>query len=506
MPTVLVSPNFDRGYMSDRPRDQLPPGFAYRMKDWLPTFGAPLRRRGGWTRSTTNLNIVSPVANIAGVAWVPFPDDPHLMIVGSNGKVFLDKTFNGSGGTFVAQPSFGAITHSPFWSRDLNGMILLQGLGLAAANPQKYTSAGGGTYAVANLGGTPPQASVGANWTDYVLLANGYISGTRYANRIWVSGVGTPEVWTPGTAFWDMPDEVVRIQPLRVGILVLGYTDTWLLVGDTPPPGGNWSQQDVFHGTGCMDGRSLVTYREFAIWANNTGVYKSDGYTLTDLTEAGGVKKRWRELVGTFDFKAGWRCSAGVYAGHYVITILDNNGTLVTCQVCDIERGIWYEFTNVPASMFASRPSGPGTATVDGSEELFFAHWSQPYACRLSPAWMAQAASDADGVPVLPQLETPFWKPGGSGRKVFRRGYVTYDLRDGGSVPHLQFEATTSPDDNPTYVVVDSLAATTKQSRSSFALAQRDLGVALRLKQLAASTSTRLAELELNLNVLEGMR
>jgi hypothetical protein len=510
MSLTLAARGFSKGYVSDLPRDQLPPGVAYRMKDWIPSLGSLLRKRGGWKNSTTNLSTVSTCTRAAGLAWAPFQSDPHLVVVADNGKVYLDKAFDGSGGTFVGNTSFLPLTHSPFWHNDLKGLVILQALGAAAANPKKYYDAGTMAYAVTDLGGTPPQASVGASWGDYLLLANGYVTGTRYSNRIWISGVGTPEVWSPGTAFEDMPEEIVAIMPMRSGILIWGYSDVYIITGDTPPPGGNWSQDVVFHGNGCMDGRSVALYHEYAIWANNTGVYKSDGYTLDDLTKDGGIQQRWRELVGNFDFQKGWSAAAGIYSGHYIIAIHDDLGNFVTCQVFDLEEGVWFEFTNLPASMFGPRASGPGTATAVGSEELFFALRNLPYASKISSCWSPDAtvALDGDGTPVQPQIEVPFWKIGGAGKKQIRQARLTYDIRTAGASPFLRVESATSPEVGAPYTTLSDILPTTTsmQDRESVRIAERALGIALRITQVGASADTRLGEIELDQHVLEGMR
>jgi hypothetical protein len=291
-------------------------------------------------------------------------------------------------------------------------------------------------------------------------------------------------------------------------ILAFGYTDVWSISGDTPPPGGNWSQRTIFQGVGCMDGRSVVTWRGYVIWANNTGVYKTDGFSLGDLTDRGGIKQRWQELVSGFDFKAGWSAAAGIYRDHYIITVYDQNGAFVTCQVCDLGREIWFEFTNIPAVMFAQRASGPGTASIAGPEELFFAHRTLPYAGKISSCWSPSSAPlDGDGAAVLPQIETPFYKLGSAYRKQIRRAWITYDLRTAGGNPSIALAYVTSPEENAAYASLGgSLPVTTKQTRRPVEVRQRALGIGLKLTQVGASADTSVSEIELDASVLEGMR
>lgn len=498
----LVGRNFDQGFMSDVPRDQLPRGAVYRMRDYVPQLEAPARKRGGTTASSADLNALSAATSLSGVAWAPFPDDPHLIAVSDAGKVYSVKQFDSSGGAFVGATGLAALTHAPFWHTDR--MILLQSLAAAAATPQKYI---GG--AVSPLGGTPPQARVGWSYGDYLALANAYVSATLYASRIYYSGVGNSESWNTGSGFWAVPvAEIVGGLLLRNVQLVWSYDETWMVTGDTPPPGGNFENRLLFKGNGCMDGRTIATYREYAIWANNTGVWKTDGATLTDLTYRGGISNYWRSLVSSFNFEQGWSAAAGVYRGFYVITVANAAGQVVTTLLCDLDREVWFEFQNIDAAMFASRSSGPGTALAAGSEELFMAHRAAPRVDKLSSCWSPAAsnASDADGQVVLPEIETGFYKLGSSGLKRIRRGYLSYDIRTAGASPYLQVSKIVSPDDTTYDVTTPNLPATTMMKREAFNVREKAYGIALKIAQVGASADTRLYDIELEGHALEGSR
>jgi hypothetical protein len=542
MDVVLAGRNFDQGYKSDTARDQLVPTAAYRMVDYVPQLDAPVQRRGGWGYSTADLNGVSACTRIVAVAWAPFQGDPHLVCVADNGKVFFDKLQNSFGGSYVGASGFSSVTQRPFWHIDLPGLVILSG-GTAPAAPQKYTSPSFGNYAVAPLGGTPPNASVGAAYGDWLLLANGTVSGVRYANRIWASAVAQPEVWNTSNDFFDLPEEIVRIVPLRNMILVFGYRQIWMLTGDTPPPGGNWTKYDLY-ATGAMDGRSVVQYRDTVIFANNSGVFQTDGSSLVNLTQLGGISQAWQSKVDTFNFTTGWSACGGIFQDKYVIVVHDNNGNFVTCQVCDIQTRVWYEFTNLRALMFAERQSGPGTASADGHEQLFFAHATKPRAGLCAPIWgepYGLPPADGDGLPVLPMLETPFYKLQSPGLKQIRNVWITHDLRaitnssyalmkstfatyaavlsttgvysnlkqwwDSGLTPPIfRVDAILSPTKQPTYVTLGTLQATQQEQRRPVWVRKRAIGVGLRIVQTQASDDTALAEIEFEARPLTRVR
>lgn len=69
--------------------------------------------------------------------------------------------------------------------------------------------------------------------------------------------------------------------PVRNALLGWGYNDLHILSGDTPPPGGNLSRKSLYAGLGTFDGRSVAPWRDYAIWANAAGIWKSDGSTLS---------------------------------------------------------------------------------------------------------------------------------------------------------------------------------------------------------------------------------
>lgn len=503
--TLLVGRNFDLGFQSDTSRDQLPRGAAYRMRDWIPQLEAPLRKRGGWSQASADLNAASAATSLSGLAWAPFAGDPHLISLSEIGKLYRSTTF--ANGTFIGATHGQGLTHRPFWHRDR--MIVPAALGGAAANPYKYYDSGGGVYATAVIGGTPPQARGGFSWGDYLVLFNYYEGGVLKNYRMAFSSVGNPDAWVysgASSSHFDIPEEMVAGLQLRNVIIAWGYANTYMITGDTPPPGGNLARRTLFNGNGCFDGRSVATYREYAIWANNAGVYRTDGATLTDLTKAGGISLFWRELVRGFSQQQGWKAAGGVYAGNYVLTVTTPAG-VATTLICDLDRQVWTTFTNIEAVMFAERSAGPGTALMDGSEELFFAHPNAPRAARMSTCWDPDAtvALDGDGAAVLPEIEFAFDKVGETAMKRVRRAFVNYDIRTAGASPSLAVSAVFSPED-AAYTALGSLPTTTELTRDFVDVREQTYGIGLKIAQVGASADTRLYEIELEGHLLEGTR
>lgn len=508
---VVVSRDFDLGFVSDIPRSQLPRGAAYRMRDYIPRAEAPVRMRGGYEWATTALSDLSAASSVASLGWAPFPGDPHLIVVGDNGKIYRFTQFDGlGGGTFIGTATASELP--PFWHLDRSIILPQPG---ADVTPYDYTV--GAPYSVQPLGGTPPNASKGASWLSgtTLILANGYAKlavqgsvGAYYPYRMWFSDPLNPEGWATANAFFDFPEEIVGVVPLSSFVMVWGYTGVHLLTGDIPPPGGNLALREYVFSQGTFDGQSLARYRDYIVWANNTGVWRSDGSTLTDLTEQGGISRYYRSLVEGFTHEDGWDAAGGVFRGYYLLSITNGDGDHVTTLVCDLDNMVWTEFKNLKASSYAERLAGPGTSSAAGSEELFFGHRETDRAGKISTLFFPEMESseDADGTIIEPELETPFYKLDTPGEKRFRRAYVTTEMHPLGVNTFFDVYATfDGPDD---YELIEQMTHPEPHGlrRRPVDIRRKALGVGLKIVQNGPSENTSIHEIELEGHPLEGSR
>ena len=513
MPDVTpLGTNFDLGFQSDTSRDELNVRAAFRMWDYIPQLEAPLRKRGGWTYGSPDLSTIGLGSGVASIGWLPFAGDGQLAVVGVGGKVIQLKRFDGTGGTLLTDTGDTSIvpTWPVFWHKagSFAGGLILGGLNQTGKVPKKYLGS-----TVAPLGGTPPQARMGFSWGEYLVLGNFYDSGGLKNYRLAFSEPGDPEAaWThedpTNGSRLDFPEEIVAGVPVQNAILVFGYTDCHLVTGDIPPPSGNLARKIMFAGQGTFDGRSVVGWRQFAIWANNTGVWMSDGATLTDLAADGGISMYYRQQVKGLSFVTGGSAVAQIYRDHYILVLKSVTGA-VTTLVCDIARRVWTIWTNVKASCFAHRASAPGTATSSSDEELFFGSATTAriglVSTLYSPSTNPALARDADGQPVQPVLETPYYRQGKLSSKRVRFVYAGYDLRSTANA-RLAMAYTLSPEPGAPYVSMVSLPATSTYLRKRVRFARHGLGFGLRLQQMGPSEETRLYSLEAEGHPLELMR
>ncbi len=506
---VPLGTNWDLGFQSDTSRDELNPRAAYRMRDWIPQLDGPLRKRGGWSYASPDLSGLNSINHVASLGYLPFPGDGHVVAVGDTGSVFQVKIFTSPYDAHAVTDT-GDMTLVPswpvFWHK--TGIkyygIILPGMNQGAKVPKRYYDTGSLAYTVAPLGGTPPMARMGFSWGDYLVLGNYYdpSDANTLKNYRWAfSTAGNPDSWSlsgvaPSTI--DFREEIVGGLPVLNSILAFGYENCWIITGDTPPPGGNLSLKILFAGVGTFDGRTVMPWRNYAIWANSSGVFQSDGATLTDITAQGGISNYYQALVSSFAAKEDWNASATVFRDRYILTIRNPANVVVATLVCDLNRRVWSEWTNINASSFAHRPSGPGGFLVSGGEELFFGHRSAPRVCSMSSLWTPSLtyAGDADGTDVLPALETSYFKIGALQPKRVRRLYLGYDMRAGGASARMAVSFTTSPEIGAAYTHADNFDITTKYERRHIQINRSTLGVALKIAQSIGGADTRLYSIE----------
>ena len=525
--TIPIARNFDRGFVSDVSRDELPQNAAFRMADWIPQVEAPLRGRGGWSYSSPDLGAIGgTAASVASIGYLPFATDGHVVAVSNAGSIYRlvrDDTLL-AGGSLITDTGDTSIVPSwPIFWHKTTGLaygIILPGLSQAHKAPKKYLDTGALTYQAQALGGTPPQARFGFSWGEYLALGNYFDPNDSFNlknNALVFSGVSNPDSWAHALVATEFdgkvsfPEEIIAGIPLQNGILVWGYNNCHILTGDTPPPGGNLSRRTLFAGNGTFDGRSAVPWRTYAVWANASGIWKSDGATLTDLTAAAGLSIWYRQLVAGFAFVKGWSAVAGVYRDHYFLTIRNAVGTVKNTLVIDLSRNVGFTFSNIQAANYAVRPAGPGTSILGGDEELYFAHKGSPRVVRLGSTWTPGSGlgSDADGTAVLPSMETPFYTLGQNGQKRLRRVYVSYEMVTDGAAPTIAVSYTTNPDVSAAYTAQSPalpVTAALGMKRAAVDIRKIGLGVAMKFALTAPASNLGMYGLELEAHPQEGTR
>jgi hypothetical protein len=264
---------------------------------------------------------------------------------------------------------------------------------------------------------------------------------------MYFSAAGNPHSWDLTNGYLDMPSEIIAIVPRGNTIFVFGRGGTHLIIGDTPPPGGNLTVRRWAFSQGCYSSRSTATYKDYVIFANESGVWKTDGSQPINLTQIMGVDTLYRSLYQSL---GNGYLPLGVLRNYLFVGL--GQGASGGTMVMDLDRNICLGlFTNVKAASFAPIWEYPG---IGRRADLAFAQKSLVRAARLDACFNPGTGSsiqsggpaDADGTPVMPSLLTGFSNLGTNGYKRFRRGFLSYRFANPSSAS-LSINALTDPAD-----------------------------------------------------------
>lgn len=337
------------GMYQDAPRDQLPAGKLWNCVDFIPQYlGAPLRGRGPAnsyytipgqllsTRTLFSATLGSGSVNVASLG---------------DGNYYL----SGNGTALGA----GGQAQNPFLHRTGATPLMV----VPGSTPKSYD---GTTYQT--LAGSPPGGIFGDVWNDHTMLAN----TSSNPQRIYFSPVGDAAgTWDTTNSWIDAKAPLVGIAAIRTGILTFHQAYTGILTGTTPPSAttiGDITQRSPAFDVGCIGAQTIVKYQDTVLWADQRGIYQSDGNTVKDLAYAGGISSLWKSIAPhSSSFSTGSThvfCGAGVIRDTYMISIssirTNVSPAVVTSNhfLCyDLLRGFWYSLSNIPATCFFRDPA-----------------------------------------------------------------------------------------------------------------------------------------------------
>lgn len=471
----LLQSDYSRGSISDLARHLLPRGSAYRITDYLVGHGAPLSKRGGFTYASP---VLGTNARTLAVAYAPFSGGAQRIAITEDGHLWkVDSvsaaTDKGAGHVPIQRPVF------------FNNALILPG-----ATPRTYD----GTT-LAALGGTPPGGVYGFAYKGRLYLGG----SAANPNRLWPSDILNASLWNLSTGYIDLTDPLRGAAPLRNAILCWSDGRTERIRGDVPPPGGDMVKEPLFE-EGCIDARSIVVYGDRAIWANSNGVFISDGAALQNLIELGGQQQFWADTFA--GYTSSWTVAGGIARGQYVIVVLDTSttpSTLKLAMMCDLDSKTWTFLSNVKATMFAE--------AYGAAQELYFSMRDQPRLGAFSSVFVPQAsvANDADGVAVQPVIETAFFR-GTPGSRRWKNIRVSADIAAASTATYLELAYVTAPELSAYTVLPDTIPANSGYDRHKIPFGQAGDGFGLRIRQVGASYTTQLFDLEAEIADREGSR
>lgn len=399
---VLLQQGFAGGMRQDGPRDALSKDAVWNAVDYIPDYGVPLMKRGGWTRP---IEVLTDGNYIAAVGYTPTTGAGQVILISDGGDLFSSES-----GSISSEGSTNVPAHPPTFYRGFS--ILCDSTGAAA--PDTWDGAN-----IAALGGSPPEGRVSTVYKDHLVLA----SSAANPERIWFASAGDPSSWELGVAgqWLDMTNPVAAIASLKNMIVVFSEGSTERITGDIIPGviGSDVRSEPLFQTIGCGAPASIAAYGDYVVFANTAGVYMTDGITFADLTTEGGIVNLWQGIVNDSAFNI----TATVFQGYYIVAVMDG-ADFVCAFMCDVKKRVWTRISNLPAAMLAATPVGVSNIV---SNNCYFADRTSLYAGEVSAFFTPSLAygSDGDGTAVEPVLELGYFrdKPG---RKRLKRVYVSY--------------------------------------------------------------------------------
>lgn len=500
LPIPVEEANFASGMVRDVPRTAIPEGGVYRMRDYLCDKPGKVYKRGGSTFASPPVG--EALVNV--VAVCEFPGDQRLTMISSNpGDNFwlYDVTKNTAwpgGGVSVSVLPY---ENPPFWVHGgtTGSLILTHGAG--GKTPQRAFLSGA-NVAVSDITGAP-QARCSCIHLNRLVLGNSISN----PNRIWFSQVNDPLAFPNLTqSFIDTSGPVIGLASIQGTLIVFQRGSIQRVLGDVPPGYGsetggnppNMQIQAVATGTGCIDARTIVQARGSVWFASEYGIYATNGgapVSLTTKDDSTGIGDLWRSF--TFDLDAGTPGSVvaqGIYADTWLFSSVRHPAGMDFQLITHLPSEAFMTTSmNTACVSYASRAAPhAGIYGCDGNynEPIRLLDLSSFFVPYPGPP------TDADGLPVLPVLETRMVGEG-PGLKAYMDAYLTYDIRNV-TGPALQVEIGTNVEGTAWETVPESpmLSTTSEAARRRFSTSRDTNSLQFRLTQLSPSERTEIYMIE----------
>ena len=485
------------------------------LADYVPALlDSQLTGRGGWKWGSAVHSL-----DFTGGIYAPFKAGDRMLVIDANGWM-LNVDLSTQALSTVGQ--VGHIVQNPVMHRDR--VIVPNSDGNFAKG---VTLSSGSVFAVADLPASSPKAKYAAVYKDRTLLAN--FPGEE--QRLVFSPPGDPTTaWDP-ISYFNSSLPLTGIGALRAVLLLFHQGSVERIRGAIPPsasdPLGDMFMEPLYERAGCGDARSIAYWNDNCIFADERGVHMTDGATVRNLASQGNILTLWRST-----YRARASIAADTYLDYYIVTVIRTDGIAVTL-ICDLNRRSWFRFSNIRARAYIHSIGAQeqlwgcrdGTARLTALSNCFFPVFTGPQV-------------DDDGTPVLPTLETPWYKLSEEGRKRVRFLYLSYDARaqqpvargseatpddiamawrdyaglDSFEDPSGQVAQATNGESRAalaklleigyitsphvlTYNVIGSFPATTDYSRYKLPVRKNPFGIAFRVRQTGASHVTRVYDL-----------
>jgi hypothetical protein len=370
----------------------------------------------------------------------------------------------------------------------------------------------GSALAVKQLPASAPKSKVGCVYKDRLVLADGDIvrfSPLEDPDTQTAPDLGPLAEWDPSSE-WPSSETIQGFAPMQGQILIFHTSMIERLRGTTPPAdkvNGNLSMDTLSDQVGCTMPSTIVPWRENVVFADERGVYLTDGTSIKSLTEQGGVSDFWREA---YRYRAaGPSINCSVYLDYLLVSILTTTSAQPFFVICDLNERAWFRFTN-----FAPSCQIPGEGTreeiycgiyTDNKMSILSTMFGEPYVGTIP----APDLVDGNGGSVKGSITTGFKKLKEEGMVRIRAIHTSYHHQSyatPSNVNGVKIEYRLSP---PTPLEFDipsigdwhdagTLPNTNEYARKKLPVGKRAYGLMVRVTGLSGSRVSRIFSIGVN--------
>jgi hypothetical protein len=484
-----------RGIRGDEGKDAVPEGFAWDMADFIPQYlGAKLRARAPWGYYSGVL--ANPIDNIT---FAPYSAGERIIVNAGTTIYRIDPpaTFNNPG-TAV---SLGTIrpTASPIFHR--NRMVLPHFAGSQRAQTLDWN---GTTYTIAELPASSFMGQLGTVFGDRVVLANSAAEPTTLA----FSKPGDPML------DWNVLSKIPTSLPItgiveqRGTLLVFHSGSVERIRGAHPPDSDSGNQfgdmllEPLFGNVGCINARTISRWGDNVLFADARGIHMTDGSSIVNLAEEGGMSKRWADLMGDIfrrldGVTTEWHMGGTVFRDYYILSHRNVRMGANYCFVIHIPTREWIRLGNVNSNCFG--------VSAGASEMLLAADMNTKRVVELSRVFAHDEDRgfplvDGNDIPVLPYVETGWLHlPAYSRVHSLFFDYETFGFSDDPAI-EVAYKLTPAMRQGEDFKVAGTLLDTGPAVKRKLRMGVRARGIALKLQAVEPVYDLRLHGIEAHID------
>lgn len=493
----IAQTDWSLGMVRDRPRSQIPVSGSYQLTDFFVDKPGLLYKRGGTAYQSDQLNDTGNV-DIIGVCAPNFPGQPSVIAFVSDSSTTW--AYDVTTGSHAAQINldWGPSGSFPLY---VDRVIFTDGLG---ANPPKKGYIDSGVFTIADLGGSPPNAQASFIHAGRLVLISG--------SKVYFSpDVDIEDAWDTTNSWIDIGENLIGGASVQGVALLWSRGRCYRITGDIPPghvdvddnPDTNMTLEPLGD-IGCIDVRTIVQMNNEVFFANESGVYSTNGAGFTNLTnksDSTGISQLWQQTLQGFSPALGAVVCAGTYQNQYLLlSVLHNDSTRT--QFLYYTLGTSWVQTSVKtgATMYATS-FAPTTELYFGPSDP--SQWSPPQLQKMSGMWTPgdDNKNDADGSPVEPTWTSRI-QSDAVGLKRYGFSHLTYNLHDADADdPTLEAAIADGIEADSGYSDVQEspLQDTSEVVRKRFTTYRDTQGLSYAFTQNGPSSSTDIYALEIEL-------